>query len=133
MGPPYPRPPAVSPELTRLHHLAGATYRPAITDDHTTAFPLLAAEEALQAADSVGVPALHASYNLFRAPLVHPTLGYAMHVLTDALMFDSHVGDRLRELIILRVAHVTESAYELAQHRQMALGYGVTAEEVEAV
>ncbi len=43
------------------------------------------------------------------------------------------IADRERELVILRVAQLTESEYEWTQHVPMALAAGVTEEEIEAV
>jgi AhpD family alkylhydroperoxidase len=40
---------------------------------------------------------------------------------------------RLRELVIVRVAHLMDCAYELGQHRDIAPTAGVTADEIDAL
>ena len=48
-------------------------------------------------------------------------------------LLNGRIPDRSRELVILRVAHLTESEYEWAQHVPTATAAGVTAEEIEAL
>jgi alkylhydroperoxidase family enzyme len=50
-----------------------------------------------------------------------------------ASLLQGTIGDRERELVILRVAYLTESEYEWAQHVPMARAAGVTEAEVEAL
>ena len=43
------------------------------------------------------------------------------------------IAPKLREMIIVRLAHLEQSDYELFHHRSIASGYGVTAEQLAAL
>jgi AhpD family alkylhydroperoxidase len=53
--------------------------------------------------------------------------------LGGSLLGDTHVPPRVRELAILRVAHVTGAAYEWRQHEQIARNVGASDAEIESV
>ncbi|MGV3770587.1 MAG: carboxymuconolactone decarboxylase family protein [Sphingobium phenoxybenzoativorans] len=53
--------------------------------------------------------------------------------LGRAAIFDVTIDPRLRELIILRVAYLSRSDYEIYHHESIAAGLGVTAEEQHAL
>uniref|UniRef100_A0AAU2VUN5 Carboxymuconolactone decarboxylase family protein n=1 Tax=Streptomyces sp. NBC_00008 TaxID=2903610 RepID=A0AAU2VUN5_9ACTN len=77
--------------------------------------------------------------NLPFALNLHLLLGQAPHLLepvhhlTRAVMFDQTLDNRLRELVILRVATLARAPYEWAQHETIARGAGVRPEEVAAL
>jgi 4-carboxymuconolactone decarboxylase len=50
-----------------------------------------------------------------------------------SLLFQTELDARLREIAILRVAHVTRSKYEWAQHVTIARRVGVSEEDIAAV
>jgi alkylhydroperoxidase family enzyme len=53
--------------------------------------------------------------------------------LGGSLLADPRVDPRTREIAILRVAHVTQAAYEWAQHVQLGRTVGVSDAEIEAI
>ncbi|MEZ0350700.1 carboxymuconolactone decarboxylase family protein [Mycobacterium sp. pR1184] len=51
----------------------------------------------------------------------------------DELYANPTFSARMREVIVLRVANLQGCAYELGQHRDVALESGVSAEQIDAV
>ncbi len=100
-------------------------------DDTCTAvrvgFPAVAERFLSTGPDALPVP--NAIGTLLRhAHLAGPFLAY-----NGVLLFDPTLAPRHRELIVLRVASRTHSEYEWAQHARLALRYGVTPDEVDAL
>jgi len=71
--------------------------------------------------------------NMHRALAHAPRVFRAWVGMAHALREQTTTPRHARELVILRVLHVVGGDYELAQHRSMALGCGLTAAQVEAV
>ena len=71
--------------------------------------------------------------NVLATLMHHPTLAGPSLVYNNVLLRSPTLDPRLRELMILRVAWRTGSAYEWAQHLRIAAGIGITAEEIDAV
>jgi alkylhydroperoxidase family enzyme len=65
--------------------------------------------------------------------LHHPELAGRWLAYNNVLLWSPALDPRLRELMILRVAHRTSSTYEWGQHVRLAERYGVTPRDVEAV
>ncbi|MEZ0075492.1 carboxymuconolactone decarboxylase family protein [Planotetraspora sp. GP83] len=66
--------------------------------------------------------------------LAHAEGVWASYLKTgSALLTRIALPPRLRELVILRVAHLQVAPYELAQHEPLARAYGVTDEELAAL
>jgi alkylhydroperoxidase family enzyme len=63
----------------------------------------------------------------------HPRLAGRFLAFNALLLRDQVLDDRLRELMVLRVAWRTRSQYEWVQHARLAKRYGVTAAEIEAI
>ena len=63
----------------------------------------------------------------------HPELATAYHHLVGHALFATSLTPRQRELLVLRVAHRRDSAYEWAQHAVIAADAGITPDEVERV
>ncbi len=53
--------------------------------------------------------------------------------LGNALLFKGELDDVLREIVILRVGHVTGSSYEVHQHKIVGRNCGMTEEQIAAV
>ncbi len=53
--------------------------------------------------------------------------------LGNALLFKGDLDDVLREIVILRVGHVTGSTYEVHQHRIVGRNCGMTEAQIDAV
>jgi AhpD family alkylhydroperoxidase len=67
------------------------------------------------------------------ATLAHrPRLMTRANALGGALMFDSTIPERERELVIVRAAARARCAYELSQHRRIGIDAGLTEAQVDA-
>src|SRR5690606_16024773 len=62
-----------------------------------------------------------------------PPLFEAQGRLSYAIADPAVLEPRIREAAILRVAHLSDSAYELHHHRPLALAAGLTAEQLAAI
>jgi AhpD family alkylhydroperoxidase len=67
---------------------------------------------------------------LYRALANTPLLLRSYSVLAQSLRHDTVTDRRLRELVILRTAQLTESAYEWSHHVPMATAAGVPSEQI---
>jgi len=63
----------------------------------------------------------------------YPALAKAFLTFNRHLLFDSSLSDRIRELVILRIAWLRRAEYEWAQHVALADRAGLRNEEIEAV
>ncbi len=63
----------------------------------------------------------------------HLPVGHAWLSFNEVLAKETAVDARLRELIVLRVAWCTRSAYEWAQHTRIGHQAGLTAEQIHAI
>ena len=70
--------------------------------------------------------------HIFTTLARNPTL-FRRWIAFGGALLDGEIRPRDRELVILRVAHLTGSSYEWAQHVPLALAAGVTEDEVAAV
>jgi alkylhydroperoxidase family enzyme len=95
--------------------------------------PLLPVEEAKAAADQAGVPDYMAELAIFQVLLNHPTLARALNDLLATMLWHGCLDTRLRELAIMRIGWLTASDYEWTQHWRVALGLGVSAEDLVGV
>lgn len=70
--------------------------------------------------------------NLFRGLLKtkNSTHGYAE---LGAALRDTYLSAKDREFVILRVAYMSKSEYELMQHRHLAMQQGWSAEDIDAI
>jgi 4-carboxymuconolactone decarboxylase len=69
----------------------------------------------------------------FNAMLLSPPVGDALQELGAAIRYRSGLGARAREIAILVVANHWDSAFERQVHEEIALGLGVTADQLEAL
>ncbi|HSV82818.1 MAG TPA: carboxymuconolactone decarboxylase family protein [Ramlibacter sp.] len=86
--------------------------------------PLPAADGERLAAE-LGLPARTGGLLAFRVLANHPALARGLFTLHGALRHDGRLSDRHRELLILRVAWRAGSAYEWAQHWEIATAAGL--------
>ena len=63
----------------------------------------------------------------------HPTLAKAYNTFNGHILFTTTLELRERELLVLRVAAVRQSAYEWAQHVVLAADVGLTEDEVSRI
>lgn len=95
---------------------------------------MLSQEESLRTAKELGLHEPIARLNIFRTLFHRPKTAKAVSDLLLSLLFDSAIGHRRRELIIMRIGWVTGSEYEWTQHWPLAQEmFGCTAEELLAV
>jgi alkylhydroperoxidase family enzyme len=73
---------------------------------------------------------LNISHMLMHAP---DPFWRGQRALGRATVWDSTIGEALRELLILRVAHLSRSDYELYHHLPLARTFGVPEEKCEAM
>src|SRR5579875_3406840 len=111
----------------RLHPRRGH-YRPM-----DRSIEMLDPDAALAAAKDAGVPAPLAELNVFRALLRRPRLAKGLSQTLLALLGGDALDARRRELVIMRIAWVTGSGYEWAQHWRIARDLGVPEEDLVAV
>lgn len=71
--------------------------------------------------------------NVLPTLLRHPALAGPFLTYNQVLMSAPTVAPRLRELMVLRVAWLTRSAYEWVQHVNLASRFEITAEDLEAI
>jgi alkylhydroperoxidase family enzyme len=71
--------------------------------------------------------------NVLPTLMRHPALTGPFLAYNAVLLSTPTLEPRARELMILRVAWRTRSAYEWAQHVRIARSCGITAEEIDAV
>ena len=79
------------------------------------------------AAGSAPVP------NVVATLLQHPKLAGPWLAYNNVLLWNPSLTDRQRELTVLRVAHLTNSAYEWMQHVKLADRFGITAADIDAI
>jgi alkylhydroperoxidase family enzyme len=63
----------------------------------------------------------------------HPALTRAFNTFNGHILFSTTLTIRHRELVVLRVAHRRDAAYEWAQHVLLAGDAGITDDEIERV
>ncbi|GAC1533826.1 MAG: carboxymuconolactone decarboxylase family protein [Acidimicrobiales bacterium] len=95
--------------------------------------PMLGPDEAKSMAENSKVPEALGELNVFRLLLRRPRMAKAMADLLLSLLFGGALDAGLRELIIMRVAWVTGSEYEWAQHWRIAVDLGVAEADLVAV
>ena len=71
--------------------------------------------------------------NVLATMLHHPALAGPWLVYNNVLLRQAVLGDRARELMVLRVAWRTRSRYEWAQHVKLAPRFEITRDDIEAI
>ena len=72
-------------------------------------------------------------FNIFTTLVRHPKLFKRSMSLGTALLLQSHLDPRVREIVILRVAWRTGSAYEWGQHVRIGLDSGLAQDEIDSL
>lgn len=92
---------------------------------------MLSQDEAVQIAKDLGIPEQVGGLNIFRTLFHRPKTAKAINDLLFSLLFESEIGHRRRELIIMRIGWRTGSEYEWTQHWPIALQmFECTEEEI---
>jgi len=92
-----------------------------------TGFPAAAERFLSGGSDAPAVPHVLATL------LHHPALAGPFLAYNRVLLEKPVLAPRLRELMVLRVAWRKRSPYEWVQHARIAVGLGITADEINAV
>jgi 4-carboxymuconolactone decarboxylase len=71
--------------------------------------------------------------NVFRVIANAPKVFGGWTDMVDELFASPTFDARMRELVILRVAHLQRSPYELAQHMPLARAAGLTDQQIDAI
>ena len=71
--------------------------------------------------------------NIFRTLAHHPKLMKRWLVFGTHVLIQSTLAVRERELVILRIGWLCRAEYEWGQHRRIALGAGISEDEIERV
>ena len=72
--------------------------------------------------------------NVYRTLLHSPPLAESWFEHINRVRWDTEIDGRLREIVIIRLGHLVESAYVLRQHvPKLAAGEGVTEEACDAL
>jgi alkylhydroperoxidase family enzyme len=95
--------------------------------------PLLDEEETEVAVVEAGLPASLSAVHLFRATFNHPPIGRIFGEVVRALVLDSVLDARTREVAILRVGWRIGSVYEWSNHVPIGRRAGLTDQEIVAV
>ncbi len=90
-------------------------------------------EKAKENAKEAHVLEVYASLNIFATLLRHPKLARGIEKLLNTLLFEGQLDARYRELIILRVAWVTKSSYEWAQHYKIGKSFGLSEADITGI
>ena len=102
--------------------------------DREQRIEMLSPEDSLDAAKRLDVHQSIARLNIFRVLFHRPRTAKALSDLLLSLLFESEIGHRRRELIIMRIGWVTGSEYEWTQHWPLAQEiFGCRTEELLAV
>lgn len=71
--------------------------------------------------------------NIYRTLGRKPKAARAFLTWGRYVLRESSLGDRLKEMVILRIGWLCKSGYEFAQHSRLAARAGMTAEEIERI
>ena len=72
--------------------------------------------------------------NIYRLLLHSPALAESWFVNNNAVRWKTELDGRLREIVILRIAHLNGATYVVKQHvPELALAEGLTAAECDAL
>jgi alkylhydroperoxidase family enzyme len=93
----------------------------------------LSTEDARRAGEEVGLDPRMVDLNIFRVLLQQPGVAKSVSDLLLSLLLRGRLDARLRELIIMRIAWVTGSVYEWAQHWRVARALQIPEEDLVAV
>jgi alkylhydroperoxidase family enzyme len=71
--------------------------------------------------------------NVLSTLMHHPAIAGPVLRYNFVLLSRPALGERLRELVVLRVAYRTRAVYEWVQHVRLATAAGITPEEIDAI
>lgn len=96
-----------------------------------TRMPLVSTEQQPEAIRQF--MARHGELSVFRVLANAPDVCIGWAQMVDQMLGSTTLGARMRELIILRVAHLQRSAYELDQHLGLGRAAGLNDRQIDAI
>src|ERR1700751_3949994 len=99
----------------------------------TSRVPIVSPERARELGEAMGLPARRTQSEAFRVLANNPGVARGAYSQLIQLLENNKFDTRLRELMIMRIAWVTGSAYEWTQHWRVATTAGIPPEDVLAV
>jgi alkylhydroperoxidase family enzyme len=99
----------------------------------TARVPMVSPERARELGEAMGLPARRTQSEAFRVVANNPGVARVAFGQLLQLLENNRFDTRLRELMIMRIAWVTGSAYEWTQHWRVATTAGIPPEDVLAV
>ncbi len=99
----------------------------------TSRVAMVSPERARELGEAMGLPARRTQSEAFRVVANNPGVARVAFSQLLQLLENNRFDTRLRELMIMRIAWVTGSAYEWTQHWRVATTAGIAAEDVLAV
>ena len=99
----------------------------------TSRVPMVSLERARELGEAMGLPARRTQSEAFRVVANNPGVARVAFSQLLQLLENNRFDTRLRELMIMRIAWVTGSAYEWTQHWRVATTAGLSPEVILAV
>ena len=95
--------------------------------------PMVSLERARELGEAMGLPARRTQSEAFRVAVNNPGVARVAFGQLLQLLENNTFDTRLRELMIMRIAWVTGSAYEWTQHWRVAATAGIPPDDILAV
>ena len=95
--------------------------------------PMVSLEQARELGEAMGLPARRTQSEAFRVVANNPGVARVAFSQLLQLLENNRFDTRLRELMIMRIAWVTGSAYEWTQHWRVATTAGIPPDDILAV
>ena len=99
----------------------------------TARVPMVSLERARELGEAMGMPARRTQSEAFRVVANNPGVARVAYGQLVQLLENNKLDTRLRELMIMRIAWVTGSAYEWTQHWRVATTAQIPPEDILAV
>src|SRR5215469_5149248 len=99
----------------------------------TSRVPMVSLDRARELGEAMGLPARRTQSEAFRVLANNPSVARVAYGQLIQLLENNKFDTRLRELMIMRIAWVTGSAYEWTQHWRVATTAGIPSQTVLAV
>jgi alkylhydroperoxidase family enzyme len=99
----------------------------------TARVPMVSLERARELGEAMGLPARRTQSEAFRIVANNPGVARVAFGQLLQLLENNRFDTRLRELMIMRIAWITGSAYEWTQHWRVATTAGIAPEDILAV
>jgi alkylhydroperoxidase family enzyme len=99
----------------------------------TSRVPMVPLERARELGEAMGMPARRTQSEAFRVLANNPGVARVAYSQLVQLLENNKFDTRLRELMIMRIAWVTGSAYEWTQHWRVATTAAIPPEDILAV